>query len=87
MSSKELSASNPSPNTREDDDQKAEVIRRRAGYLRAIAEASRASAEARLEKAEQDRTAAKGSCQTAEADRRAAEEHRCSVKKLRQAAK
>jgi hypothetical protein len=52
MNRKELSASNPSLNTREDDDQKVEAIRRRAEYARAISEASRASAVARREKAE-----------------------------------
>jgi hypothetical protein len=51
MNQKELSASNPTLNTRDDDVQQAEAIRRAAEHSRAVAEHSRAGAEAKRDMA------------------------------------
>src|SRR5215813_1991078 len=50
MKHKELSASNPRPNTREDDDRKAEANRRAAEFSCAVTETSRIYAEAKWER-------------------------------------
>src|SRR5262249_31515836 len=74
MKHKELSASNPRPNAREDDDRKGGANRRAAEYSCAVTETSRIYAEAKWERPEPVRIASEDLHQVAELDMRATEE-------------
>jgi PAS domain S-box-containing protein len=79
VNQQDSAASNPRPNAREDDAQKAESNRRVAQYPPEVAETSPVSDEVRQEQAERKRITSEDSPQTAELDRRATEELRQDV--------
>jgi hypothetical protein len=85
MNRKEPLPSNTSPNTREDDSQKAEETDRGEEISRAVGEARAASAEARRKRAEQERIASEDSSRTEEI-RQVAKEIHSAAKDLRTAA-
>jgi PAS domain S-box-containing protein len=76
MNHKESPTPNPSPNTREDGDEKEESNRRVAEYSREVTETPRASGEERRERSERERNASEDSRQGPDLNRRATEERR-----------
>ena len=80
MNQQDLAASNLRPDTREDEDRKAEANRRAAKYSRAVA-------EARWEWAELERITSEDSRRSSELDRSILEERLCIIEGLLQDAR